>query len=269
MTVQLAHLGPQRAAHDEPHDEFDPLAPRFAQIVDVRHVPQSSWVGGELVEEGRVPLLVDQPGARPLELVAHPARSPDLHVEILGVARHRPRDRLAEQPAAVARRRRIGDDIDRDRHDLDRPRIDLPEHQRHRHGQPVIDRHRVDDRHVEFVEDAALRDVPGEIGVPLHFRHRARPPALVGDREAVGAADREGRDEGHVERRGVVVIDQDHDIGFGVALIGARKLVAGEDRLPIGLVRLPVVHRRADRGDVARRDACGDAGHVSSPPSAR
>ena len=122
-------------------------------------------VGDQLVEEVVVPLAVDQAGARALQLVAHAAGAPDLHVQILPKALHRRADRLAQHPAAVARGHRIGDDVDRERNDLARPFLRLAEHQRQRHGQAVIDVHLVDDGHVEIVEDQALRDVPGEIGM--------------------------------------------------------------------------------------------------------
>ena len=47
------------------------------------------------VEKPVVPLAVEQPGARPLQLVAHPAGAPDVHVERFVVRR----DRAADRPA--------------------------------------------------------------------------------------------------------------------------------------------------------------------------
>ena len=133
-----------------------------------------------------------------------PAGAPDLDVEVLGEALHRAADRLAQAEAAVARWRRIGHHVDRQRDDLARPCIRLAEHHRERHGAAVIDVHLVHDGHVEIIEDQALGDVPGQIGVADHIGHRARTPALVGGLEALRAADREGRDDVHVEgaRRG-------------------------------------------------------------------
>ena len=52
----------------------------------------------------------------------------------------------------------------------------------------MVDIHPVDDGHVEFVEDQALGQVPGQLRVALDDGDRARAPALVRRREFVGAA---------------------------------------------------------------------------------
>ncbi len=91
--------------------------------------------------------------------------------------------------------------------------LGLAEDHAQRHGAAVVDVHLVHDGHVEVVEDQALGDVPGEIRVADHVGHRARAPALVGRLEASRAADRERRDDVHVERAGVVVVDQDDHVG--------------------------------------------------------
>jgi hypothetical protein len=144
--------------------------------------------------------------------------------------------------------------------------FDLTEDQAERHRQAVIDVHLVDDGHVEFVEDAALRDVPGEIGVALDHRHRARPPAFIGRPELLGASDREGRDDAHVECRGVVVINQYDDVGLLLLLESLHPIIAIEHGLPVDVARLAVVESGADGGDVAGRNASGNARHVSGPP---
>ena len=213
------------------------------------------------VEETIVPLGIDEAGARPLKLVAHAARAPDLHVEILGEAVDRAGDRLAQPPAAIARRRRIGDDIDRHRDHPARPGVGLAEHQAQRHGQAMVDIHFVDDGHVEFVEDQALGDMPGQVRLADHVGHRARPPALVGRLVAFATADREGRDDLHVEGGGMVIIDQDHDIGLFLRDPLPRPVIAGEQRLPIRLGGLLEVHGSADGGHMAGGDAGSDAGH--------
>src|SRR5579863_7859368 len=59
------------AARDQPHHEFDTLAAGFADVIDVRHLGEPLVIGDQAVEEVGVELLVDQPGARPLQLVAH------------------------------------------------------------------------------------------------------------------------------------------------------------------------------------------------------
>ena len=68
-------------------------------------------------------------------------------------------DRLAELIAAIARRRRVLHDVHRERNHAARPRLRLPEHQRQRHGQAVVDVHPVDDGEIEVVLDHRLRDV--------------------------------------------------------------------------------------------------------------
>src|SRR5690606_15020017 len=70
-----------RAARDQPHHQLDALGAGLANVVDVRHGRQSLRIGDQPVEEGVVELAVDQPGARPLQLVAHAAGAPDLHLQ--------------------------------------------------------------------------------------------------------------------------------------------------------------------------------------------
>ena len=114
--------------------------------------------------------------------MAHPARAPNLHIEIVVETVHRSRNRFTKRPAAIARWRRIGDDVDGERDDLARPFVRSAEHHRQRNGQAVIDIHLVDDGHVELVEDQALRNMPGKVWMALHIRHLARAPAFVGGR---------------------------------------------------------------------------------------
>ena len=190
--------------------------------------------------------LLMSPARGPCSWWRHAAGAPDLHVEIVGERLDGLADRAAEMPAAVAGRRRILDDVDRQRNHLARPRRRLPEHQRQRHGQAMVDVHPVDDRHVELVEDRRLRDVPGELRMALDDRHRPRAPAFVGGRERFGAADREGRNDLERERRRMIVVDQDDDVRLRSRDPLLRELVALEHRLPIGL-------RRSCRGRSPRR----------------
>ena len=70
-------------------------------------------------------------------------------------------DRPAELIAAIARRRRVLHDVDRERNHLARPRLRLPEHQRQRHGEAVIDVHAIDDREIEVgLDHATARCAP-------------------------------------------------------------------------------------------------------------
>ena len=89
---------------------------------------RSRGIVDQLVEELVVPIPVDQAGARTLQLVAHAAGAPDLHLEILGIALDRLADRLSEREAARARRHGMLHDIDGEGDDLARPGVDLAEH---------------------------------------------------------------------------------------------------------------------------------------------
>ena len=266
MAVQRLHALAQRTAHDQPHHHLDALRSGFAQIFDMRDMADGIIVRLQQVEKAVVPFGIDQARARTLKLVAHPAGAPDLHVEVLRKAFDRARDRLAQCPAALARWRRIGDDIDRERDDRGRPGLAFAEHHAQRHGQAVVDIHLVDDRHVEFVEDQALCNMPGEIGMADDIGHLARTPAFVRRRIALAAADREGRDELHVEGGCMVVIDQDHNIRLFLLLPFAGPVVPGEDRAEIIVALLALVVRHAEQRHMAAAHTCGYPGHLSSLP---
>ena len=95
----------------------------------------------------------------------------------------------------------------------------------------------------------------------LHHRHRARAPALVGDREFRRGAEREGRDHLDRERRGMIVVDDDADVrlGLGHPLLGA--LEARNTRCQYGSPVAMIVDRGADRRHVRRRHSCDDPSH--------
>src|SRR5262245_54660470 len=230
-TPQIAH----RAARDQPHHEFDALGACFAHIVEMRHLRQAFGVVDQPVKERGVPFLVDQAGPRALQLMAHAAGAPDLHVERLVIGLDRLADRLPQHEAAPARRRRILHDIDRERDDRAWPGLRLAEHQAERHGQAVVDVHLVDDGEIEIILDHRLRDMRGELGMTDHLRHRARSPTLVGRVEFGGRADREGRDEIEAEGGGVIVEHKKDHVWLLLLLPLLGEVVALEHRLPIGL----------------------------------
>ncbi len=213
-------------------------------------------------------LLLIRPARGPDDLVRQPAGAEDHDLEVLRIGFDRLPDRLAEHVAAVPGRRRIHHHVDRERDDLERPfaaRRDLAAQEVERHRQPVVDLHLVDDGEVEFVEDHRLRDVRGKRGIALHHRHRARPPALVGRRKLSRAAEREGRYEIDRERRRMIVVDDDRHVGLGLAHPLLGFLEAREHPLPVGLLGLVVVERRADGGHVRRTNTCDDLCHGSLP----
>ncbi len=196
-------------------------------------------------------LLLIRSRARTGNLVRQSAGAEDHHFEIVRKRLDRFADGLAEHVAAVAGRRRIHDDVDGERNDRARPMaalVDLAEQKVHRHRHAVIDFHLVADGQIELVEDAGLRDVRGQRRMAYRDRHRPRTPAFVGRRKFRRAAEREGRDHLDREGRGVIVVNDDRDIRLGLAHPLLRFLKAREHPLPIGLLGLAVVERRADGG---------------------
>src|SRR6516165_6350040 len=90
------------AARDQPHHEFDALAAGFAHVVNMRHLRQAFRIVNQTIEESLVELLVDQPGAWPLQLVAHAASAPDLDVERFIIGFDGLPDRLAQHETAAS-----------------------------------------------------------------------------------------------------------------------------------------------------------------------
>src|ERR1700722_7606522 len=78
-----------RPSRDQPHHKFDAFGSRLADIFDVGRLRQALWVIDQPVEKFVVPLLVDEPCARPLKLMAHAARAPDMDVDVFGIAHDR------------------------------------------------------------------------------------------------------------------------------------------------------------------------------------
>src|SRR5262245_59531642 len=99
--MDLADLVVERTAHDQPHHELDAFRARIAHVIDVRNARELVCLRRKTVEEAIVELLVDQARARPLELVAHAARAPDLHIQIRIKGLDGTTDRLAELVAAL------------------------------------------------------------------------------------------------------------------------------------------------------------------------
>src|SRR5262245_48966678 len=109
MVEAVRHLGRRttgevghRTARDQPHHQLDALAAGLAHVLDVWHLRQAGRVIDQTVEEAVVPLLVDQAGTRPLQLVAHATGAPDLHVERPVVRLDRLPNGLAEHEAAAS-----------------------------------------------------------------------------------------------------------------------------------------------------------------------
>jgi len=95
----------------------------------VRHGGQVGGIGDQAVQEAVVPLGIDQAGARALQLVAHAARAPDLHLQRAVIAFHRAADGLAQLEAALARGHGVLHHVDVEGDDLAGPVLGLAEHQ--------------------------------------------------------------------------------------------------------------------------------------------
>src|ERR1700722_15097838 len=104
--------------------------------------------------------------------------------------------------------------------------------------------------------------------IALDYRYRSRPPALVRRRELLGTAEREGRDDLERERRGMIVVDQDHDVGRVVADPLLGEFVALEQRPPVRVLRLAVIERGADCRHMRGRQARVDPSHYCSAVAA-
>ena len=235
--VELLDLLAQGAAHDQPHDQLDALGARLAQVLDVRHLRQRVRVVDQLVEERVVELGVDEPGARALQLVAHAAGAPDLDVEVLVVALHRPAHGLAELEAAIAGRRRVLHDVDRERDDLHRPRLGLAEHQGQRHGEAVVDVILLMMVMSNSSRISDCGDVRGQVGVAVGrpAPGGAPKPSSAGGNARRSRSRTSGRSPARTPRRGRCRPGPRRP-GFPGGP-GLGPLVAGEQRLPVGLAR--------------------------------
>ena len=209
------------------------------------------------------------PARGPGNLVRHAAGAEHHDAQVFRIGRDGLADRAAEIEAALAGRRRVLHDIHGERNDRAGPFGRRAEREVERHRQAMIDFHLVDDGEVEPVEDGRRRDVRGKLRMALHHRHRARAPAFVGGRKLRRAAEREGRDQLDRERRGVIVVDRDHDVGLdlGHPLLGL--LEAGEDALPVRVFGLLIVDGGADGRHVRRGESCDDLCHGVTSASLR
>ena len=97
---------------DQPHHQLDTFAACFAHIVDMRDGGGSGRVVNQFVQKGVVKFLVDESGARALQLVAHAAGPPDVHVQVFVVTFNRLADGLTELVAALTAGHRVLHHVD-------------------------------------------------------------------------------------------------------------------------------------------------------------
>jgi hypothetical protein len=159
------------------------------------------------------------------------------------------------------KQRRVLHHVDGKRDHRAGPRLRLAAHQAHRHREAVVDIHLVDDGEIEIVLDHRLRDVARQLRMADQLGHRARAPALVGDREFGRGADRKGRDDIEAEGVGVIVVDQENDVRLLVLHPLLGEFVTAEDLLPVGLAGLAEVERRAHGRNMRGINARGNMGH--------
>ncbi len=81
--VQLLDVVAERRAHDQPHDQLDAFAAALAQKLEARDRSQIVGLITQPIEKRVVELRIDQPRAWALQLVAHAARAPHLHCQVL------------------------------------------------------------------------------------------------------------------------------------------------------------------------------------------
>src|SRR5215469_8495657 len=94
-------------------------------------------------------------------------------------------------------------------------------------------------------------------------RNRPRAPTLVGNRKLRRAADGESGNNLERKRRGVIVVDDDHDIRPDLLNPFFRAFESAEYRAPIGFVCLAVVPGSANGRNMRAGNAGDDPGHYA------
>src|SRR4030095_5915268 len=158
-TINLLHLVAEGAAHDQPHHEFNRFGAGVTQVFERWNAGEAFGIAGEPVEEGLVEFPVHEAGARALDLMRHPTGAEDNDLEILLPALDGFLDRLAQHEATMAGWGGVLDHIYSQWNNPAGPRFGLPEEQRHRCRQAVIDLHFINDSHVELIEHKRLKHV--------------------------------------------------------------------------------------------------------------
>src|SRR5690242_19710920 len=111
---------------------------------------------------------------------------------------------------------------------------------------------------IETAVDELPRQVPREVRVPGHFGKLALAPAFVRDFVPIRDGDRECRDEVEEERGEVIVREENDDVGLLAFEPRAHRLVALEQRFPVGRFFVATIHRRAYRWRMRRAEAGDD-----------
>jgi hypothetical protein len=89
-------------------------------------------------------------------------------------------------------------------------------------------------------------EVPGELWMAVHCRHWTRAKAFVRHRKIRSRAQQECGDQLQRKRIGVIVVDEDGDIGFKLREPFARRDGAVEVWFPVLVACVALVERGAD-----------------------
>ena len=248
LLVHHTHQFRQRAAHDQPHDDFGAFHAALGGVVGNAHVHQRLWVCLQQVQEFGVPGFVEETCTFPVHLVRQAAGGHHGHVQVLGVALDGLAQRLAQLPHAPGAGYRQLQHAHLQRHHLARPRALRVSQHGQRRQEAMVHRLALEERHVELVSHQRHGDVLRQAQVTLRRWHVARSAAFVGRGVAVVDAQRERRVVVEEERRDVVVVDREQHVHVLLAHPAADGVEAVKDGLPRRVLVLAGVLGKANRG---------------------
>ena len=117
--MNLAHLGRQRATHDQPHDDFRALDAAALRIVGDGQFGQLLGILFEELEKLHVPFRVVETRALAADLMGEPAGADDRDLDVLRKTQDRFAQRAPEREATPRGRDRKLQHADLQRHDGD------------------------------------------------------------------------------------------------------------------------------------------------------
>ena len=150
--------------------------------------------------------------------------------------------------------------------DPEGPCLRLAADERQRDGEAVVDVHLIHDRQVELIIHKRFRDVPRKWRMALHDRDMPGPISLVSGIELLGATDRKSRRIFEREAICMIIVDDNHDVGFHLGEPFSGGLVALENRLPVGLSVGPVDDATKER-HVRCAESSDDLSQLQFPSS--
>jgi hypothetical protein len=137
---------------------------------------EADGILGQIVEKRRVELAVDEAGALALQLMRHAAGAVNHHAQVWS----NEATALAMACPSLKQRAPVGGGycttLTQSGITLKGHAAGWPQVTDSGHREAVIHRHFIGDGHVELIEDQRLREMPGELRMPLHHRHRTRAP---------------------------------------------------------------------------------------------